>query len=185
MPTRPARTTFADRLLSVSGASVHGTMIRRDAGHDEAGQFSLHAVPARAVYSLHVVDVRAVDGEMRRTFIGREGTSGLWIPELLQTPATPLIWSLDVYDALALSRPFAYFSLEEAVQMTLLRSGVLHPGVGLSRTARQLREGLASMDERWAEAFVSSFGTSVCDGCAECRGGELFHRVRYWDGAVE
>lgn len=185
MSTRPARTTFADRLLAVSGASVHGTMIRRDALHDELGRFSLHTVPARAVYSLHVIDVRAVDGELRRTFIGRESASGLWIPELLQTPTTPLIWSLDVFDALAASRPFVFFSLEEAVRMTLLRSGVLHPGVGLTRTARQLREGLESMHERWAEAFTSTFGTSVCDGCDECREGELFHRVRYWDGAVE
>ena len=183
--TQAARTPFADRLLTVSGASVHGTMIRCEARHDELGKFSLHAVPARAAFSLNVLDVRAVDGEMRRTFIGRESTSGLWLPSLVETPATPLIWSLDVYDALARSRPFVFFSLEEAVQMTLLRSGVLHPGVGLSRTARLLREGLENMHERWAEAFVSSFGTSVCDGCAECRGGELFHRVRYWDGAVE
>lgn len=185
MTTRPARTTFADRLLAVSGASVHGTMIRRDALHDELGKFSLHAVPARAVYSLHVLDVRAVDGEMRRIFIGRESTSGLWLPSLLPTPSTPLIWSLDVFDALAASRPFVFFSLQEAVEMTLLRSGVLHPGVGLSRTARQLREGLENMHERWAEAFTSSFGTSVCDGCGECDSGRLFHRVRYWNGAVE
>lgn len=183
MSTRPARTTFADRLLAVSGATVHGTMIRRDALHDEPGTFSLHAIPARANLSLYVLDVRAVDGKMRRTFIGRESTSGLWIPSLLETPTVPLIWSLDVFDALAASRPFVFFSLEEAVQLTLLRSGVLHPGVGLTRTARQLREGLENMSERWAEAFVSSFGTSVCDGCEECRGGDLFHRVRYWDGA--
>lgn len=107
------------------------------------------------------------EGVKRTASIVREDHSARWLTIEGTQAYRPSYWHKDVYDLLLEAAPWTADTLVEAIEVLLLRYGVLAPTIVTTANLRRAQHSLDSAWARWNEVFMESFGT-ICDGCEIC-----------------
>lgn len=107
------------------------------------------------------------EGTRRSAAIFREENCCRWLTVEDAEVYRRSFWQQDVYDYLVLSAPWVADTRNEAVEVLLLRYGILAPTLITPLAFKNATTNIENAQERWTAVFMESFG-AICEGCDAC-----------------
>lgn len=107
------------------------------------------------------------EGTRRSAAIFREENSCRWLTVEDAEVYRRSFWQQDVYDYLVLSAPWVADTRAEAVEVLLLRYGVIAPTLTTPLAFKRAAASIENAHERWSAVFMERFG-AICEGCSAC-----------------
>jgi hypothetical protein len=131
-----------------------------------------------SVYQAKRLTITAMDGSHLKYVVMYEPVTCQWVGIDVTEGTREPEMSLDVFDLLWTACAVAD-SRDDLVTTLLLMNGFLSPEIVGTRQATRARWAVRTAWKRRTDLFQAegNFSTHICDGCADCDNGELFHRI--------